>query len=392
MRSGQVANVINVAEMRERAKRLPRAVFDAIDGGATDEITLRANRSAYDRIWLLPRALADVSTMDISTEVFGEQLSMPLMLDPCGFARMAHRDAELAVSRAAGKAGICFVSSGAASYPLEAIAEVATGPLWYGLYLPPDRSVAKSLLERARQAGYRAVCVTVDSPVMGKRERDYRNKLTSPLKMSPRLLLAGASNPAWAYGFLFGQVGRGEAYRNVMVAYRDFANTVQTAKPVTFADLEWIREQWEGPLIVKGVQRADECSQIADVGVDGIIVSNHGGRHLDTVRPTIAILPEVVDAVGDRVEVFVDGGIRRGTDVVKALALGARACLIGRPYLYGLAAAGEAGVARVLEIFRTEITQAMALLGCPTVADITPDTVTTEQAGWSAELQKGLET
>lgn len=393
MRSSRVARVINVAEMREHAKRLPRAVFDAIDGGATDEITLRANRSTYDGIWLAPRALVDVSTLDISTSVFGDRISMPLMLDPCGFARMAHGEAELAVSRAAGKAGTCFVVSGAASYPLEAVAAASSGPLWYGLYLPPDRGFAKELLTRARDVGYRAVCITVDSPIMGKRERDYRNKLTSPLKMSPRLLLAGASSPSWAYGFLFGRVGRGDAYRNVMIAYRDFANTIQTAKPVTFDDLEWIREQWEGPLVVKGIQRADECPRIADLGVDGVVVSNHGGRHLDTVRATIAVLPEVVETVGDRVEVFIDGGIRRGTDVVKALALGARACLIGRPYMYGLAVAGEAGVTRVIEIFRTEITQAMALLGCPTVSDITPDLVTAEpEARLAAQLQKGLHT
>jgi isopentenyl diphosphate isomerase/L-lactate dehydrogenase-like FMN-dependent dehydrogenase len=365
--------------MRQRAKRLPKPVFDAIDGGATDEITLRANQTAYQELWLRPRPLEDVSTVDISTTVFGSTISMPLMLDPCGFARMAHPDAELAVRRAAGKAGTIFVASGTGSYPLEDVAAAGNGDLWYGLYLPSNREVTEDQLERAKAAGYGVMCVTIDSPIMGKRERDYRNRLTSPLRMSPRLVVSALSNPVWAANFALGRVARGGAYRSAKTAYKDFANTIQAAKPVTYADIAWLRQIWNGPFVVKGVQRGDECNAIVDLGVDGIIVSNHGARHLDTVRPTIDILPEVVAAVGDRAVIFVDGGVRRGTDVVKALALGARACLIGRPYMYGLAAGGEAGVRRVLEIFRTEITQAMALLGCRNVGEIDRSMVTAER-------------
>lgn len=369
----RVDNVLNAEEMRTRAKWLPRAVFDVIDGGATDEITMRANRTAFERIWLRPRALADVTQRDLSTTVLGQSISMPLMLDPCGFAWMANSGAELAVARAAGRANTVFVVSGAASYPLEEIAKAASGPLWYQLYLPPNRVGAEALMDRVDKAGYTVLCVTIDQAVSAKRERDYRNKVTIPLRMSPRLLLSGMSNPIWAKDFLFGKVGRQGAapsLANVRTAMWNLANTVQNMHAVTAADLQWIRQRWKGKIVVKGVMRGDECSQMIDAGVDGILVSNHGGRNLDCVRPTIEILPEVIKAVDGRAEVYIDGGIRRGTDVIKAIALGARACLIGRPYMFGLAAGGEAGVSRILEIFRNEIDQTMGHMGCPTVHDI----------------------
>jgi len=366
--------------MREQARWLPRAVFDAIDGAAGDEITLRANRTAFDRIWLRPRALADVSTRNLSTTVLGQAISMPLMLAPCGFARMANSQAELAVARAAGKAGTLFAVSGSASYLVDEIARSATGPLWYQLYLPPKQSDAASLIDRVEAAGYGVLCITIDTAVTPKRERDYRNKLTVPLKMSPRLLWAGMSNPVWAKDFVMGNVGtRGVApgvVGGARTAYWSFAKTVQSMRPVTMRDLERLRSRWKGKVVVKGIMRGDECGAIVDAGVDGIVVSNHGGRNLDCVRPSIQILPEVVDAVGGRAEVYVDSGIRRGTDVIKALALGARACLVGRPYMFGLAVGGEAGVSRVLEIFRNEIEHSMALMGCATVNDIDASMVT----------------
>lgn len=368
-----VSEVLNVEEMRQRARWLPRAVFDAIDGGATDEVTLRANRSAFERIWLRPRALADVERRDISTTVFGQRISMPLMLDPCGFARMANSQAELAVARAAGRAGTIFAVSGVASYSLEEIANAASGPAWYQLYLAPERDRTHALINRVERAGYSALVVTIDSPVSPKRERDYRNKLTVPLKMSPRLLLTGLTNPLWTMDFILGRAGRGRGfsgYTAMRTAMWNLSNTVANQGSVTAADVRWIRDVWKGKLLLKGVMRGDECEQMVDLGVDGIIVSNHGGRQIDGVRATIDILPEVVKAVGGRIDVFVDSGIRRGTDVVKAIALGARACLIGRPYMFGLAVAGEAGVARVLEIFKVEIEQTMGLVGCATVSDI----------------------
>jgi isopentenyl diphosphate isomerase/L-lactate dehydrogenase-like FMN-dependent dehydrogenase len=375
-----VSDVLNTSEMRARARRLPKAIFDVIDGGASDEITLRANQSAFQRIWFRPRALADVSTRDLSTTVFGERISMPLMLGPCGFARMARSEAELAIARAAGHAGTVFAVSGSASYPLETIAAAASGPLWYQPPLSSDGKVSEALLGRVEDAGYRVLCVLIDTAVNPKRERDYRNHLSIPLEMSPRLLLTGLTNPMWTKDFLLGRVGhRGAAPRlgGARTAYWNFARTVRNMRPITFKDVAWLRDHWSGKLVVKGVARGDECSRMLDAGVDGLIVSNHGGRNLDCIRPTIEILPEVVSAVAGRAEVFIDGGIRRGTDVVKALALGASACLIGRPYMFGLAAGGEDGVRRILEIFRNEIDHTMALTGCATVADISPSLVTT---------------
>jgi isopentenyl diphosphate isomerase/L-lactate dehydrogenase-like FMN-dependent dehydrogenase len=376
----RVDKILNIEEMRAQAKWLPRAVFDAIDGAAGDEITLRANRTAFDRIWLRPRALADVSSRDLSTTVLGRRISMPLMLAPCGFARMANSQAELAVARAAGKAGTLFAVSGSASYLVDEIAKAATGPLWYQLYLPPKQTDADALIDRVERSGYDVLCITIDTAVTPKRERDYRNKLTVPLKMSPRLAWAGLSHPVWAKDFVMGNVGtRGVApgvVGGARTAYWSFAKTVQNMRPVTMTDLERIRARWKGKIVIKGIMRGDECAAIVDAGVDGIVVSNHGGRNLDCVRPSIQILPEVVAAVDGRAEVYVDSGIRRGTDVIKALALGARACLVGRPYMFGLAVGGEAGVARVLEIFRNEIEHSMALTGCATVGDIDKSLVT----------------
>lgn len=365
--------VVNTADMRERARRvLPRAVFDAIDGGATDEITLRENRAALDRTWLRPRALADVSRRDTSTTVLGQRISMPLMLDPCALARVCHPEGEVAVASAAGKAGTIYAVASASGHPLDRIVEAATAPLWYQLYMPSDREALGLLLDRIHHAGFAALCVTIDSPVLHKRERDLHNHLTLPLRLSRRTVLAAASRPRWSFGYVFGGLRRG---RRIEIgggsrAVEAISRTVREQAPVTLADVEWLREHWKGKLVLKGVMRADECRDIVDRGVDGIIVSNHGGRVLDSLRATIDVLPEVVEAADGRVEVFLDSGIRRGTDVVKALALGARACLIGRPYLFGLAAGGEPGVARVLEIFQAEIEQTMALMGCATVADI----------------------
>jgi len=375
-----VNDVLNIEEMRKRAQWLPRAVFDAIDGGASDEITLRANHTAYERLWLRPRALADVSKRNLSTTALGQPISMPLMLAPCGFGRMANSQAELAVARAAGRAGTLFALSGSASYSPEDVAKVATGPRWYQLYLPADRAETLSILERIERVGYEVLCVTIDTPVTPKRERDYRNKLVMPLQFSPSLLMTGMSNPVWAKDFLLGNVGdrgaAGHLFGGVRTAYWNFAKTLRDVRPVTFADVRWLRDHWKGKLVIKGVMRGDECGEMVDAGVDGIVVSNHGGRNLDCVRATIDILPEVVAAVSGRAEVFVDGGIRRGTDVIKAIALGAQACLIGRPYLFGLAAGGEAGVTRVIEIFRNEIEHTMAMAGCATVKDIDASLVT----------------
>lgn len=373
MRQGQLDGIVNLEDVRHGARQvLPRAVFDAIDGGATDELTLHENRAALDRIWLRPRALANVGTRDISTTVLGQRIAMPLMLDPCALARVCSPQGEVAVVRAAGNVGTIYVVPMSSGYSLEQIAEAARPPFWYQLYMEADRERTERLLERVEAAGAHALCLTIDSAVIHKRERDLRNQLTLPLKLSRRTILAAASRPRWSMGYLLGGLKRGQKIQigGGFRAVEAISRTVRDQAPVTVADVQWLRKIWKGKLVLKGVMRGDECRMMVDLGVDGLIVSNHGGRTLDGVPATIDILPEVIEAVGARVEVFVDGGIRRGTDVVKALALGARACLIGRPYLFGLAIGGQAGVERVLEVLRAEIEQTMALIGCATVGDI----------------------
>jgi isopentenyl diphosphate isomerase/L-lactate dehydrogenase-like FMN-dependent dehydrogenase len=325
--------------------------------------------------------LADISHRDISTTVLGHRISMPLMLDPCALARICHPEGEVAVARAAAKAGTIYAVPVASGRSLDEIVEAATAPLWYQLYMQSDREAVSALLERVEGAGIDALCITIDSAVLHKRERDLHNHLTLPLRLSRRTLLAAASRPRWSVGYLLGGLGRGRPIQLAggSRALAAISRTVREQAPVTIDDVRWLRERWTGKLILKGVMRADECRMMVDLGVDGIVVSNHGGRVLDGVPATIDVLPEVVEAVDGRAEVFLDGGVRRGTDVVKALALGARACLIGRPYLFGLAAGGEAGVTQVLEILRAEIEQTMALVGCATVDDIDRSLVS-----WSA--------
>jgi isopentenyl diphosphate isomerase/L-lactate dehydrogenase-like FMN-dependent dehydrogenase len=366
---------ISTHDLRRIARRrLPRAVFDAVDGGAGDERTLRANEAAYERLWLRPRALADAKTRDLRTTVLGTPVSMPVMLSPCGFARMCDSQAELAVARAAARAGTVFAVSGASSYPLEEVAAAAPGPQWYQLYMAKARAETDALLDRVEAAGYPVLCVTIDSPVSPTRERDFHNRLTVPLKPSPRLLVEGMSRPAWSLDFLLGGPGASPAdtlgLAQARVAYWNLARTVTDMTVVTWDDIVWLRERWKGPLVLKGVQRGDEVPRIADLGVDAVIVSNHGARNLDGTRATVEVLPEVVDAAAGRMEVYLDGGIRRGADVLRALALGARACFVGRPYMFALAAAGEQGVDHVLSIFRAELEKGMALTGCSRLADI----------------------
>jgi isopentenyl diphosphate isomerase/L-lactate dehydrogenase-like FMN-dependent dehydrogenase len=279
---------------------------------------------------------------------------------------MAHRQAELAVARAAGEAGIAFALSTISSYPFEEVAGAATGPRWFQLYPAVFEGKLAETLGRVKEAGFYALCVTVDSAVSGIRERDVRNNITIPLRLTPRLMFEVARRPRWATDFLRGGVGQGsQGMGPRRVSYADALKTTQlSARPVTLDEIAEIRRLWSGPLVVKGILRGEDCPALLNLGVDGIVVSNHGGRFLDTVPATISVLPHVVDAVNGKAEVFIDGGIRRGVDVVKALALGAHACLIGRPYLYGLTVGGQAGVARVIDILRMEIDRTLALVGC----------------------------
>jgi isopentenyl diphosphate isomerase/L-lactate dehydrogenase-like FMN-dependent dehydrogenase len=283
---------------------------------------------------------------------------------------MCNSEAELASARAAGRAGTIFAVSGAASCTPAEIMDAASGPLWYQLYMAPDLGEVQDLLTSVASSGYRVLCVTVDNAVDGARNRDWYNRMSVPLEPSPQLLWAGLSRPAWSKDFVLGKVGRGRGFKAAKLAYWQLATTISNLRSVTLDDIRWLRERWDGPLVVKGVMRGEEVPELIEIGVDGVVVSNHGGRNLDGARPTLDILPEVVAAADGRIEVFLDGGVRRGSDVLKALGLGARACLVGRPYLYGLAAGGEDGVHRVLEILRLELEKAMALAGCPTVESI----------------------
>lgn len=350
-------------------RRLPRPIYDVIAGGAGDEVTLRTNREALDALRLRPRVLTDVSTRDLETVALGETVSMPVMLAPVGFQRMLHRDAEVASARAAAAQGTIFACNTISTFSLEEVAASSSGTKWFQLYLPADREEAEDLVARVEAAGYAVMCLTVDTAVPGLRERDRRHRVTQPLTIGPGLVLAASRRPRWSIDFLRGGAGRRPARLPMTVDAAGRA-VAKTARPVTLEDLEWLRSRWKGSLVVKGVLRGDDCARLLDRGVDGLVVSNHGGRQLDSAMASIEALPEVVDAVAGRAEVFVDGGFRRGTDVVKALALGARAVLIGKAFLYGLAVGGQPGVERVLDIFRTELDTALGLLGCASVRDL----------------------
>ena len=329
--------------------RMERAFYDYYAGGAEDERTLAANRGAFAEVFLRPRVLVDVSRIDTRRTVLGTAVSMPILIAPTAFHRLAHPEGELATARAAGAARTLMVASTISTCTIEEIAQAATGPLWFQLYVYKDRGLARALIRRAEASGYRALCLTVDTPFLGSRERDVRNRFTLP----PGILMRNFE----AMGFDVSSLG--DSFHSYVRRQLDSS--------LTWDAVEWLRGETKLPLILKGIIAAEDAARAVERGVDGIVVSNHGGRQLDGTEATIRALPRVVDEVRGRAEVFMDGGVRRGTDVVKALALGARAVLVGRPCLWGLAAAGEEGVARVLELLRQELMLAMALCGCPHV-------------------------
>lgn len=376
----RLSSTHNVADVRRMAKRrLPRAVFDFIDGGAEDEVTIGRNTRRLAELALAPRALVDVSARDQSTVVLGVPVASPLVLAPVGLAALAHPAGERAAARAASALGVISTLSSSSCWNLEDVAASCGGPKWFQVYVLKDRGLTRALVQRARDSGYRALCVTVDVPVAGRRERDLRNGFTIPPRPSARHAFDVARHAGWfqrqlreelrGHGLRMGNFDAGDkAGRLVMM---DMVNQLFDPS-VTLTDLAWIRESWDGPLVVKGVLTGDDAERCVDSGADAVWVSNHGGRQLDGVPATIDALPAVVDAVGDRAEVFVDGGFRRGSDVVKALALGARACMIGRPYAYGLAAGGQEGVETVLRHLIREIDTVLALLGRPRLSDLDP--------------------
>ena len=360
-------------------RRVPRAVFDYLDGAAEGEITLRANREALEEITFVPRTgtTRGIPAPGTSTTVAGARCSMPVLLSPIGFTRMMEREGDVAGARAAGDAGTAFTLSTMSGHTIEEVARSATGPLWFQLYFLGGRGGAEQLIDRAQRAGYAALVVTMDTQTVGNRERDLRHGIKPPLHMT----LANATKfapqvslrPSWLAGFALdgfrldiANTTSVRTERGTMSA--EEALTYWGASPTTWEDFSWIREQWRGPIVAKGIITIDDAKRAVGAGVSAVVVSNHGGRQLDGVTASLRVLPEVVDAIGDQVEVLVDGGIRRGSDVVRALALGARAAMIGRPWAYGLAAAGEAGVAKVLEILRADIDRTLRLLGCPSTS------------------------
>jgi isopentenyl diphosphate isomerase/L-lactate dehydrogenase-like FMN-dependent dehydrogenase len=377
-RSVEPPRVINIEDLRRAAKRrLPRVVFDYIDGGAEDERTLRANCHAFEEVIFRPRCAVATRACDLRASVLGRSLSLPLILAPVGSSRLIYPRGEEAAAGAAGAAGIAYALSTLSGCRLEDVAAASKGPLWYQLYLVGGRDCALSAVERAKAAGFSALVVTIDTAVAGMRERDLRNgvkellsgNLGSKLPFVSQLVI----KPRWLAGFLAD--GGLMKFPNVLIPergpmlYADVTAALEHSV-VTWDDLEWIRRAWDGPIVIKGIHTKDDARRAVEAGANALVVSNHGGRQLDSVAPTLRILPEVVASVGDRIEVLLDGGIRRGSDIVKALCLGARAVMVGRAYAYGLGAAGGAGVARAIEILRADLVRTLKLLGCPSVAEL----------------------
>jgi len=389
-RSVASPRVVNIEDLRRAAKRrLPQVVFDYIDGGAEDERTLRANCRAFEVVTFRPRCAIETPACDLRVSVLGQSLSMPLILAPVGSSRLMYPRGEEAAAGAAGAAGIAYALSTLSGCRLEDVAAASKQPLWYQLYLIGGRDCALSAIERAKAAGFSALVVTIDTPVAGMRERDIRNgvkellgdNFLSKLPFVSQLLI----KPGWLARFLAD--GGLMKFENVVIPgkgpmlYADVTAALEDSV-VTWSDLKWIQEAWGGPIVIKGVHTADDARRAVDVGAKALVVSNHGGRQLDNVAPTLRILPEVAASVGDHIEVLLDGGIRRGSDIVKALCLGARAVMVGRAYAYGLGAAGGAGVARAIEILRADLIRTLKLLGCPSVADLDRSYVDVP-AGWS---------
>jgi L-lactate dehydrogenase (cytochrome) len=374
----RLSRAVNIADLRRMAqRRLPPVIFDYIDGGAEDEITLRANERAFGDVTFRPRQCVETPNPDLRTTVLGTTFELPFLLAPLGFCRMFYPRGESVAAHEAHAAGTAYILSTFSGQRLEEVRADTTGPLWYQLYVPGGRAVAEATIARARTAGYSVLVVTIDTPVSGMRERDIRRGAGPLLKGPVSAMLPHvwqfAMHPRWVIGYL--SDGAPRVFPNVElpgVGAMPCGDTgvLLAGTNVTWKDLAWIRDAWRGPIVVKGVHTGDVARQAVDAGADAVIVSNHGGRQLDGVAASVRVLPEVVAAVGDRVDVLMDGGIRRGADIVKARCLGAKAVLLGRAYGWALGAAGGPGVARALAILRTDLIRTMRLLGCASMNEL----------------------
>jgi L-lactate dehydrogenase (cytochrome) len=378
----RLSRAASVEDLRQMARRrLPGGVFDYIDGGAEDELTLRRNSEAFARVDFRPGVLRNVAEVDASTTLLGKPLDFPLVLAPTGFTRIAQSEGELAAARAAQRAGIPYTLSTLSTRSIEEVAAAASGRQWFQVYAWRDRGLVKEMLERAAACRYEAIMITVDTAVLGRRERDVRRGFTLPPKLGLDTLLSGALHPGWTWDFIRHEpiafanvVGRSVGDGSDAVSLAEYING-QFDPGLSWRDIEWFQEHWSGPIILKGIQTVEDARLAAEAGVDAIALSNHGGRQLDGAPPPLELVAPVAEAVGDRLEILCDGGIRRGSDIVKALALGARACMAGRAYLYGLAVGGERGVSHVIDHLREGVERTLVLTGNRRIADLSPELV-----------------
>jgi len=377
--SSRISRAVNIEDLRELARhRLPRIVFNYLDGGAEAEWTLRENRRAFDAVTFRPSQAIAVPTCDLRTRVLGTDLSMPLLLAPVGYLRVMHPGGEIAAARAASKAGVGMILSTVSGHRLEDVKIASTGQVWYQFYLTGGRAAAENAMRRAMDVGYTVLVITIDSTVIGHRERESRDGMEQLLRGNLWSKVPFVSeiltHPRWLARFLLD--GGLPDMPNIVSPERGVlrvrdAHTAMKRQAFSWSDMPWIRALWKGPIVIKGVLTAEDARRSLDHGAAAVVVSNHGGRQLDGVPASLQVLPEVVEEVKDRAEVLMDSGIRRGSDIVKAICLGARAVLCGRSYAYGLAAAGEPGVTRSLEMLRNDLERCLKLLGCPSVNALT---------------------
>ncbi len=380
----RLSRAANTEDLRRLAKRrLPAGVFDYIDGAAEDERTLAGNTEAFARFSFVPRVLRDVSEVDTSTSLFGQPLPLPLVLSPTGFSRIADPQGELAVARAARRAGLPYTLSTMATRSIEEVRAVSDGDLWFQVYVWRDRELVRDMLARAAAAGYSTIAITVDTAVLGRRERDVRRGFSLPPKIGLDTIIEGIRKPAWTAAFMRSEPIRfanmsgsgAEDGKNTAVNLSEYINS-QFDPSLSWADIDWFRDQWPGKVVLKGIQSVADARIAVDHGVDAIALSNHGGRQLDGAPAPIDLVAPVADAVGGQVAILCDGGVRRGSDIVKAVALGADACMIGRAYLYALGAGGERGVDQALRLLAEGMRRTMALSGVTSVKELDRELLT----------------